>query len=334
MKKNLDKVSNPKPYRQLLPVIVFLGLNLIIYLYFITVNTKELNLYKPTASDYSALLIIGSYITTTIAMLLTLTSYFSLKAYMKRDGTETPPLKIADSKSPDKDKKAGKIDVTKKDSQQKDVSISKAAVEAVKTEPKSPEKHIDQAHEKDVPQVIKDKAPQEPFKINKIKDTWKKIEIKIEDGSKDNNATKTEEIEVEPIPATIDEQTAKISPEIKKDDEKVINPIINLIDSLPKPTSLITEPSISIQEPKTMAETTPKPSIEILTGISQLQSQPELEVENMFSKKRISTENLQSEDIVEEDYDSEVIRNLQELKQIVKDMKKTIKNKQAQTGSF
>ena len=175
---------------------------------------------------------------------------------------------------------------------------------------------------------------QEPFKINKIKDTWKKIEIKIEDGSKDNNATKTEEIEVEPIPAPIDEQTAKISPDIKKDDEKVINPIINLIDSLPKPTPLITEPSISIQEPKTVAETTPKPSIEILTDINQLQSQPELEAENMFSKKRISTENLHSEDIIEEDYDSEVIRNLQELKQIVKDMKKTIKNKQAQTGSF
>ena len=148
-----------------MPVVVFLAINLITYLYVITVNVKELNLYKPTTSDYSSLLIIGSYFTTAVAMLLTLTSYFSLRAYMKREKAEVTSQTIAESKLGNKDNKTAKIDVAK-NSKQKDASIGKPAVEVL--ESKSPETRPDQAHEKSDPPVKVEKASQEPIKTNKI----------------------------------------------------------------------------------------------------------------------------------------------------------------------
>ena len=82
MKEN--KPTEKKPQKVLIPVIFLIASNLIIYLYVIATGVKVLDLLPYNQSKINDYLIIGSYFISTFAMLLSLTAYFNVSADLKR----------------------------------------------------------------------------------------------------------------------------------------------------------------------------------------------------------------------------------------------------------
>ncbi len=82
MKEN--KPTEKKPQKVLIPVIFLIALNLIIYLYVIATGVRVLDLLPYNQSKINDYLIIGSYFISTFAMLLSLTAYFNVSADLKR----------------------------------------------------------------------------------------------------------------------------------------------------------------------------------------------------------------------------------------------------------
>jgi len=79
-----SKPTEKKPQKVLIPVIFLIALNLIIYLYVIATGVKVLDLLPYNQSKINDYLIIGSYFISTFAMLLSLTAYFNVSADLKR----------------------------------------------------------------------------------------------------------------------------------------------------------------------------------------------------------------------------------------------------------
>jgi hypothetical protein len=293
---------NPKPYRQLLPVCIFLVFNLVIYLYVMSVNSTSLNLIKPGPKDFSFLLIVGSYISTAIAMLLTLTSYFSFKAYMKHSSNETsqvtsPSLSL-------KDDKPKKIEDNKKSLFKNLFKREPKPVKEIKPGPNSVEKTVPQIKPNELKEskiTPKEVVPQHDPNIKIVRPSWKKIEVKIPEEPTAKLPEKHENIApIESKP--IDSNQNKI------DDKSIIN-IIEVAKEIQKITENKKENPII----ETIHEKNVK--IESIQPIEVIQKDNYSERES----------NIEEHD--QEMLDSEVIKTLEELKVMVKDMKNSLKNK-------
>ncbi len=81
---NKNKQAVKKPQKVLIPVIFLIASNLIIYLYIIATGVNVLDLLPYNSSKINDYLIIGSYFISTFTMLLTLTAYFNVSADIKR----------------------------------------------------------------------------------------------------------------------------------------------------------------------------------------------------------------------------------------------------------
>lgn len=82
MKKN--KPTEKKPHSALNIVIILIVSNLIIYLYVIATGVKIIDLMPFNQSKINDYLIIGSYFILTFAMIITMATIFNVRAYVKR----------------------------------------------------------------------------------------------------------------------------------------------------------------------------------------------------------------------------------------------------------
>lgn len=331
----MEKKNKPKPYRQLIPATIFLAFNLVIYLYVISVNAPTLNLIKPGLKDISFLLIMGSYISTAIAMLLTLTSYFSIKAYIKRSGDESQnqPVNIRVEekllkKQPVNNHTEEKIPkkVSDKGGFFKNIfKREKKPVTEDKLKPVSVQKQVPQLVEKiEKTPPLKEEALVDASNAKIVKPNWKKIEVKIPDESTDKTTNKKDD---KTPTETTNEKMENVNANIVVDKaEKIITPIKE-----------VDVKSLEVSNDKKEIPTSPK--IQGSNIISSAQHQQEIapistNATNNIIDSYLSDINKQEptpdkNDPDTDNMDREVIKTLEELKQMVEEMKNKIKTKQS-----
>jgi hypothetical protein len=322
----MKKDSTPKPYRQLVPVIMVLALNLAAYLYVMSVNLKGLNLVTPTPKDISNLIVVGSYILTALAMLLTLVSYITIKAYLKRIKGEDPAPKVPELKVVDRDKKGKKIEVADKDQTEKKVQSSKTS-EETKTEPKLPAKPLAPLVESGARAATMTQA----VAIAGINKNWKKIGIKIPDEPIDDNNLEKSKVGETPVKTheLVKEKLEAPTPNVKENiHENIVSSTIEVADKDQK----LSDPKIKTISPNQSQEklgNEANPTSPVTQTPQQEVPQHSSEsVENVPTIVEGSRLESNSDESIEEYYDSEIIRTMEELKQIVDEMKYTIKKKQ------
>jgi hypothetical protein len=292
------KNANPKPYRELLPVIIILTINLVIYLYVIATNIKTLNLFSPKPQDISNFIILASYPLTAIGMLLTLTSYFSIKSYMNKNNDNVNITKTSERKVDDKKERftiIGRI-FGKREKQDKTViSVKKSGSDKIENTV---------TKEKESIKNLNDQNIKKENELTHVvpKQNWKKIEVKLsESASADTTKPKNSEVkkqESEKKPTS--EESIKSSPLVEA-------------EAVPKPISEKKEEIIKIEEVTVDAQIDA-----IIDNITKNVVSLGDKSENVEKIGEISETELQN---------SEVIQTLQELKSMINDMKTSMKNK-------
>jgi hypothetical protein len=293
------KKANPKPYRQLLPVIIILTINLVIYLYVIATNTKTLNLFSPKPQDISNIIILASYPLTATGMLLTLTSYFSIKSYVKKNSDNVNITKTSERKVDDKKERftiIGKI-FGKREKQDKTViSVKKSGTDKIEntvTKEKESSKSLNDQNNKKEKELT-------PVVVQK--QNWKKIEVKLsESTSADTTESKNSEVKKQ-------ESEKKLTSE-----EKIKSLPLMEAEAVQQPVSEKKEEIKKIEEATVDAQI-----VAIIDDINKNIVSLSDKNENVEKLGEISEAELQN---------SEVIQTLQELKVMINDMKTSMKNK-------
>jgi hypothetical protein len=272
-----------------------------------SVNSTSLNLIKPGPKDFSFLLIVGSYISTAIAMLLTLTSYFSIKAYMKRSSNETSPQVASPSPSLKVDKPKKIEDNNKKGFFKNLFKRETKPVKENKPESILVEKTVPPIKPNDPKEsnlTPKEAVPQDGPNVKIVKPNWKKIEVKIPE----EPATKLEEKR---------ENIAPVEPKFEKpidlNQNKIEDKSITNILEVAKEIQIIADDKKETPITETIHENNIK-----------IDSIPQIEI---IQKDNYSEKESKIEEHDQEMLDSEVIKTLEELKEMVKDMKNSLKNK-------
>jgi hypothetical protein len=270
-----------------------------------SVNSTSLNLIKPGPKDISYLLVIGSYISTAIAMMLTLTSYFSIKAYMLRSTNVISPP-VTPPVSPLKDTKPKKMEDSNKKSFFRHLfKKEKQIVKEIKTESIPVEKPVPQVkpnEPKENKVTPKEVVPPAGPDVKIVKTNWKKIEVKIPEEPVDKLADNRENIA--PVESTIEKPVDLNKNKIETES------ITNKIDDAKEIKEITTDKKeTSIIEP--LHENDSK--IYSIKPIEAIQK-------DIYSEKKSSIE--EPDRVM---LDSEVIKTLEELKEMVKDMKNSLK---------
>jgi hypothetical protein len=293
------KNANPKPYRELLPVIIILTINLVIYLYVIATNIKTLNLFSPKPQDISNFFILASYPLTAIGMLLTLTSYFSLKSYVNKNNDNVNITKTSERKVDDKKERftiIGKI-FGKREKQDKTViSVKKSGADKIENTVTKEKESIKILND----QNIKKEKELTPVVIPK--QNWKKIEVKLSESiSSDTTESKNSEVKKQELEKKLtSEESIKSLP-------------LGEAEAVQKPVSENKEKINKIEEVTVDAQI-----VAIIDDIKKDVVSLSDKNENVEKLVELSEAELQN---------SEVIQTLQELKVMINDMKTSMKSK-------
>jgi hypothetical protein len=293
------KNANPKPYRELLPVIIILTINLVIYLYVIATNIKTLNLFSPKPQDISNFIILASYPLTAIGMLLTLTSYFSIKSYMNKNNDNVNITKTSERKVDDKKERftiIGRI-FGKREKQDKNViSVKKSGSDKIENTVTKEKESIKNLND----QNIKKEKELTPAVVPK--QNWKKIEVKLsESASAETPESKNSEIKKQ-------ESEKKLTSE-----ESIKSLPLTETQAVQKPVSEKKEEINKIDEVTVDAQI-----VAIIDDIKKNVVSLSDKKENVEKLGEISEAELQN---------SEVVKTLQELKVMINDMKTSMKSK-------
>jgi hypothetical protein len=331
MKKREKTGKESRPWRPLVPVLLLLAADLVIYLYFIAINVKNLKFWPLTQESTMNILLIASYFFTTIAMLLTLTSYFAVKASVKANQS-TPLEKIATEDIPIDDS----IDLSK--SENIPNPPTEVLPKVIDTEKQVIPQIIEKkSEEKNIP-VIEASTPvneeiEKPVKIIEysggVESKWKKIGVKLTD---DDSLGKQQELTppiepaiqevkdpstIVPIPQIVEAQAEKQQTEV-------------LIDPIKESKETLNDAAINAKVRTRLKEEAVNKSEEPLTEIKPIDIEQELVKEAPQELKPAEEPLIEAEPIeeppieietVEDDLESDVLRDLKELKLMVEEMK-------------
>ena len=288
MKKN--KPTEQKPHSALNIVIILIVSNLIIYLYVIATGVKIIDLLPFNQSKINDYLIIGSYFILTFAMVITMATIFNVRAYVKRLKPNEPmeqqsktSAKLEDNglPSPPIVKAGDKVKSLENVPVKDDEDQKKSNTDEDKIEKKLPGENITVK--------IDDKIDKD------VPVGWKKIGIKLEDIEKEGPEVIVPEDEQNEPP---EEGSVEI-------DDSIVN-----------------NENEKIEEEKTQEV----PYTESIDEAEEIEADiKEENIEDVDANEDIMDELKQDEQVTHIDKtiinDSEVIKNLEEVKMMVDEMK-------------
>jgi len=337
MKKMEKTRKESRPWRPLVPVLLLLAADLVIYLYFIATNVKNLKFWPLTQESTMNILLIASYFFTTIAMLLTLTSYFAVKASVKAIQS-TPQEKAVPSDKITTDN----IDLLKTENiPNPPTEVLPKIVEAEK--PILPPLVDKKPEDNNIP-IIEVNTPvseeiEKPVKIieysSGVESKWKKIGVKLTDEAPPEQQQEPAPL-IEPviqeqkdpsaivsIPQNVEAQAEVKKSETSIDPEKETGEPLNDAAINAKVRTRIKEEAVyKSEEPLTEV----KPIEPVQESIREAPQELKPVEEPLIEAEPIEEPLIEAEPI-EDDSDSEVLRDLKELKLMVEEMKMKVERR-------